>query len=1011
MIGMWKTVQIGLNRHGTIRLLPGLILAAGLAACSDPMEQPAKFSWTTFAEPEESFRPWVRWWWPGNDVDAVEIRREVELLAAHGFGGAEIQAFDAALNPQPDDPTELERRRSVDTEAFRQNIATALEAALGVGLSIDLNLGSGWSTGGLHVSQDDSMQTLLWSEIPVQGPGTFRFTLNGPDPTPFYTLADLAAGIGEPLARNLTDSAKLVAVVAGKVLEDGRDPEIFNLIDQVRLDRDSMRVVTDLVAGSELEIEVEAGDWRVIAFWTAPDGEYISLAALPGTGFVVDHFSDDRVRANLEHFLGDNSGLAQWFGTSLRGFFNDSFELKAERHFTDDFLAAFRERRGYDPVPFLPAMVPPGADDHIFDGAGIRTAAPFSFEHEDDLRLQYDYARTVSDLFIERFVSQSTSWGRARGLASRIQPYGIRIDVIEAAGVAAIPEAEQLYAGGSELFIKVVSSGAHLYGRPLVSAESLVWAGRDWMTTPRKAKAAVDKLFTAGVNHLVFHGFPYRTGRPEFGETDWHPFSSPWSGIGTYSTGISESDPFWPFQADLNRYVARCQYALRLGSPSVDLAVYYPWLGVPASLARLEETGEFLFQGRFEDEPGSPQNALFGIVDGLFGGRHLGPAVDWLAAVWPVLQALEDRGYTWEWINDKGLSQATGTPEGINVLGNRYKAILVPGAPYMTVAAASGLVRAGERGGAIVLSGGRPQAQPGFLDRENGDRTVRQAMEKLGNFIRVREASMPSEIDAILADLGVEPGLRHRVVPQAARHVERVLEDGSRLVFLRNPEPAARSFEFEVPKGCEGALWADPWDGSVRNLVPDASGFMRVNVAAYGSGLLLCGAEAPHAGTSIPPMEPPVRGVPVDGWTLHVEGAGDPGTDADITGNVLGDWRTLDGLEKSAGPGIYRARTSAGRPEAGERAFLDLGWMHGVARVSVGGVDAGVAVVPPYRVDISDILDGSEIDIEVVLVPPLRNHLLGLGDAGDPAAVQFRKKAETAVAAGLIGPVRITFHR
>ena len=42
-------------------------------------------------------RPLVRWWWPGADVDPSELARELDVLAAQGFGGAEIQAFNAAL--------------------------------------------------------------------------------------------------------------------------------------------------------------------------------------------------------------------------------------------------------------------------------------------------------------------------------------------------------------------------------------------------------------------------------------------------------------------------------------------------------------------------------------------------------------------------------------------------------------------------------------------------------------------------------------------------------------------------------------------------------------------------------------------------------------------------------------------------------------------------------------------------------------------------------------------------
>ena len=50
-----------------------------------------------FADPPKAMRPMMRWWWPGGDVTADELRREVRVLDDAGFGGAEIQAFRIGL--------------------------------------------------------------------------------------------------------------------------------------------------------------------------------------------------------------------------------------------------------------------------------------------------------------------------------------------------------------------------------------------------------------------------------------------------------------------------------------------------------------------------------------------------------------------------------------------------------------------------------------------------------------------------------------------------------------------------------------------------------------------------------------------------------------------------------------------------------------------------------------------------------------------------------------------------
>jgi hypothetical protein len=35
-------------------------------------------------------RPWTRWWWLGSAVDEENLSRELEAIAAAGFGGVEI---------------------------------------------------------------------------------------------------------------------------------------------------------------------------------------------------------------------------------------------------------------------------------------------------------------------------------------------------------------------------------------------------------------------------------------------------------------------------------------------------------------------------------------------------------------------------------------------------------------------------------------------------------------------------------------------------------------------------------------------------------------------------------------------------------------------------------------------------------------------------------------------------------------------------------------------------------
>jgi hypothetical protein len=992
--------------------LPAALLVTLLmvASCASDASISA-FSWEAFVQPPVEARPWARWWWPGNDVLPAELTSEVKLAAANGFGGLELQAFDAALNP--DDPVEkLAVRRSADTEAYYENLRTALEAARQAGLQLDVTLGSGWPTGGPFVKVEDSMRTLLSSEHTVKGPGSATVTFTGPDKDPFYSVAEIAAQIGEPMGQFLPSYAKLVAVVAGRVVLDDRYSDVFVLTDTVTLDPSTIQVLTDRVkADGTMDWEVPDGDWRVVGLWAMPDGEAVSLHAYSGESFVLDHFDAVRVGGAFEQLLGARTGLAPYFGKALRGVFVDSFELECERHWADDFVAQFKERRGYDVTPWLPVVLPPGADNQLFDGAGIAVAPTFVLG-DDDQRVRFDYQLTVSDLFIERFLGTAGTWSESRGLSLRVQPYGIRVDALKAAGATTIPETEQLFAGGSELFLKSVSSGAHLYGRRLVGAESLVWGGRDWMTTPRKAKAAMDKLFAAGVNAVTYHGLPYRTGDAAFGQTDWLPFCSTFGGMGTYSTGIGQADPFWPWMPDLNRYVGRVQYALRLGEPEADLLVYFPWLAVPASLMRLDDNDESFYLGRFEDEAVDTGNSsLLSLIDGLFGGKSLQPATVWMGGLRPVLAALQDRGYSWDWVNDDRLAAAVAADRFVEIGGRRYRGILVPDTASISPEAAEALARLASAGVPLVFAGATPVRQPGYSGKQAGDARVLAAIATAVGGTNVRQGAVLTDLPSLLADAGVKPWLRQEAETSSVRHIRRLLPGGQRIIFLQNPGVDPVALSFSPMEGCAGPQIVDPWEGSARTLVAQANGVLQLDMPAYGSRLLLCGVPTPaDQGVAVPlpvpvPASASERLLPVEGWNLRVQGTDVPGGVFQIDDAALGDWRARTELAGSASPGVYSATVEIGSVGSSDRVLLDLGWLHGAARVRFNGSEVGAVVVPPYQLDVTSVAASGVNTIDVTLTPPQRNRMLALGDADDPTARQFKGKPETRIASGLMGPV------
>jgi len=981
------------------KILPVLAISVFMA-CNPGTSGKAHIDFDKFVLPGTGYRPWVRWWWPGNDVDPPELQREIDVLADNFFGGAEIQALDAALDPNADE-SELARRHSVDTPSFFNNLKTAFTRAKARGLTIDLTLGSGWPPGGSQVAVKDSLKALVFSQKTCAGPKTVRFDMKQPDKPEFYQVAAGLGAEGGQMAVFIPEKARLVTVIAAKVTGGKRTSKLLDLADQVVLDPNSLKIITNSVKDGVLNWECPAGNWEIIAFFNIPDGEPVGFDAQPKPGLVMDFFNASRVRRNLDYLLGTRTGLSAFWGRPVRGFFVDSFELKTERFFTEDFLDAFQRLRGYDITRFLPAITVPGADNSIFDGIGTKRLSAFSIG-TTDTRIQYDYQKTASDLFIDRFIGTSTAWARERGLKLRIQPYGLNIDVIRAAGMSDIPEAEQLYAGGVDIFTRLVASGAHLYGRNIVSAESLVWPMRDQATTPAVMKIAADKLFCDGINHLVYHGFPYRKTKT-YGLIGWHPFCSPFGGSSTYSSRISESSPFWPVMPEVNKYIARCQYLLRQGRPHADILVYYPWFGFPAAFFRLDYWEE-LFNGRMLKDDKVPGRTLMtDLAKSLFGPPDESGVLGRLRRTGEILAGLHAMGWEWDWLNDDVLMSADSLSGKVLINGNEYKAILVPDSPAMPVKTAQKLAKLAKKGVSVIFAGSLPEKQPGFFDYEHGDALVKEAVAGIAN----------APIDMKTTDIAkaltkkTTPFVRFSPASPVIHHVTRDLGRGAVLTFFANESPEKVSTDLTFYKTCEAPQWLDAKTGviSVKN-----NGFSLI-LGPYESIFLACGLN-PAEKTVFSGDERSKQTIKLTGgWQIRYT---DPKTGKALTMkmDVLQPLNEVPGLEFVGDSVEYETDTDL-HPKAGTNYVLDLGGVRGVASVSVNGKNIGTGVLPPFRLRINaGVLKEGTNSIVVKVLLPLRNYLIGKANSGEPEYAQFGGNSHDTIAEGLLGPVNIkTFEK
>ena len=179
-------------------------------------------------------------------------------------------------------------------------------------------------------------------------------------------------------------------------------------------------------------------------------------------------------------------------GKTLNNCLIDSYEV-GHQNWTPRFREEFQARRGYDPLPYLPVLA-----GRIIESGEVSE------------RFLYDLRRTVADLFAENYYGYFAELCHKHGLLASIEPYDGPFECLLAGRGADLPMGEFWVGGGESESCKLAASVGHIYGRPIIGAESFT-ADPDhgaWRNHPYALKAVGDLMYCAGINPL--HRAPLR---------------------------------------------------------------------------------------------------------------------------------------------------------------------------------------------------------------------------------------------------------------------------------------------------------------------------------------------------------------------------------------------------------------------------------------------------------------------------------------------------------------------
>ncbi|MGK7395720.1 MAG: glycosyl hydrolase [Candidatus Cyclobacteriaceae bacterium M3_2C_046] len=636
-----------------------------------------------------STRPFTRWWWMGNAVSREGITSQLEALQRVGIGGVEITPIYGVKGYEDAFISYLD-------SSWISHLKHTLDEADRLGLAVDMNLGTGWPFGGPHIAPQYAAKRM---EI-------FSFTLSND-----LNTIDLLQQV-----HSKAEQVNLESVIA---LKPGTADEVLDLTD--RVENNQLSITNDLRQYQQVYVLV-----------SSLTGQKVKRAAPGGEGLVLDHFQKEAVLKYLDRFdqAFEQHGLDP---SRIRCFFNDSYEVY-RANWATNFLNHFESIHQYDFGKFFYALK---------DTTNTELSA----------RIVNDYRVTLETLLKQNFTDVVTEWCASHGVKFRNQAHGSPGNLLDLYATVDIPETETFRSSNfrikglkqdtfvfndrpNSLILKFASSAAHTSGKPLVSSESATWLDEHFNVTLKKIKPEIDHLFTAGINHVFYHG------------TTYSPQDENWPGWLFYaSTHVDPVNSWWNDLKALNDYIAHCQTYLQNSKPDHDILLYWP---VADSYAREKSTRLLQFSVHSDH---------------------------WMAKDFHRL-ALEmlNKGYTYDYISDQQLVDLTASDGLLETKGGKYKALIVPEMKYIPEQALKQLERLNGQGVTIIFQNKLPEHLTGYQKREEDPQDL------------IRTAFQVTSSEAVFQSLN-QQGITRESLVDAGLSFIRKQQGDKKMYFIVNNSP------------------------------------------------------------------------------------------------------------------------------------------------------------------------------------------------------------------------------
>lgn len=302
--------------------------------------------------------------------------------------------------------------------------------------------------------------------------------------------------------------------------------------------------------------------------WVAPEGFDWEIICIETTEGYMIHPEHGNTLIKYYYQIFENK-LSPEARKGMNFFFQDELKVDIDNYvWSEDFASIFKDKKGYDIRPFLPAL--------YFE---IGNISP---------KIRLDYSDVMIELVEKRYFKPIFEWHWKRGLIFGCDNWGRGLeperygDYFRATRWFSAPGNDAPRRGYSFIQTKVSSSVAHLYKRPRVWLEAYHSMG--WNAQPSQIHFSTNKHYQFGANLLCLHGLYYSThgGWWEWAPPDFH-FRM----------------PYWPHFKNWLKSAERLSYLLSQGKHVCDVAIMYPVAPLQAKnggdKTEAFNTGEIIF--------------------------------------------------------------------------------------------------------------------------------------------------------------------------------------------------------------------------------------------------------------------------------------------------------------------------------------------------------------------------------------------------------------------------------